>query len=276
MARTERPTRPRPPPRVRLTTILKRTSLVVFVLFMLYLATVAYSFAHVAKDLHPSGSSNQGTFGFVGSSTLRATQTLNVSNTGLYPLTLGAGVVLSTSSGIVLGQGSTPSRGIPARGSGPLTLDVSVSVAPGSPGQVLLTNSETLEFGIWVNATVGWILLVPVSVHLVQNQSWGAPFMNAVVTASVAGGEASVTLAFQNQASFSLAGLLAFQVLTPGGLSCGTGSFGVSAPSGQPFVQSAQVPTSCASWTGDSFVATLSGGVDSPFRVQLPPIPVGA
>ncbi|HUZ79762.1 MAG TPA: hypothetical protein VMV28_03990 [Thermoplasmata archaeon] len=275
MARTG-PTRSRPPRLVRLTKILKRASLVVFVLFILYLATVAYSFGNVAKDLQPSGGSNKGTFGFVGSSTIRATQTLNVSNSGLYPLTLGAGVVIYTASGIILGQGSTPSTGIPSRGSGQLGLGVSVSVAPGSPGQALLTNSETLEFGIWVNATVGWILLVPVSVHFVQNQSWGAPFMNAVVTASVAGGEASVTLAFQNHASFSLAGLLAFQVLTPGGVSCGTGSFGVSTPSGQPFGQTAQVPTPCASLTGDSFVATLSGGVGSPFSVQLPPIPVEA
>ena len=268
--------RSRPPRLVRLTKILKRVSLVVFVLFILYLATVAYSFENVAKDLHPAGGSNQRTFAFIGSSTIRATQTLNVSNSGLYPLTLGAGVVLYTTSGIILGQGSTPSTGIPSRGSGQLGLAVSVSVAPGSPGEALLTNSETLELGIWVNATVGWILPVPVSVHLVQNQSWGAPFMNAVVTASVAGGEASVTLAFQNHASFSLAGLLAFQVLTPGGVSCGAGSFGVSTPSGQPFGQTAQVPTSCASWTGDSFVATLSGGVGSPFSVVLPPIPVGA
>ncbi|MFZ0699755.1 MAG: hypothetical protein WAN74_06175 [Thermoplasmata archaeon] len=275
MARTG-PTRSRPPRLVRVTKIVKRASLVVFVLFILYLATVAYSFGSVAQGLHTNGGSNQGTAEFTGTSTITSTQLLNVSNRGLYPLNLGAGVLIYTTSGIVLGQGSAPSLGISSGGSGQLALVASVSVSPGSPGQALLTNSETLEFGIWVNATLGLVLLVPVSVHLVQNQSWGAPFMDAAVTASVAEGEASVTFAFENNASFSLAGLLAFQLLATGGASCGSGSFGVSTPSGQSFDQTAQVPTSCAGLTGDSFVATLSGGVGSPYSVQLPPIPVGA
>lgn len=266
----------RPPRLVRVTRALKRASLILFVVFILYLATIAYSFGTVAKDLHPNGGSTPATFVLVGASTILGSQSLNVSNPGLYSLALDGGVVVYTSAGSVIGHGTTPSGRIAAGASGMLAFDVLVSVAPRTPGQALLTNSATLEFGIWVNVTVGLVLVVPVSAHLVQNESWGAPFLGAVVSANVVGSHANLTLAFRNDASFSLAGSLAFQLLTPGGASCGAGAFGVSTPSGQPFDQTTEVSSSCANLTGDSFVATLGGGFGSPFSVQLPAIPVGA
>lgn len=274
MARA-RSKRPRSPRLVRVTRALKRASIVVFMVFLVYLGTVAYSFGNVAKDLHPTGSSGL-TMGFGGNSTVTASQLLNVSNSGLYPLTFEAGVVVYTISGIVLGQGSGASTGIAPGNSGQLVLGADVSVAPGAPGQALLTNSETLEFGIWVNATIGLYLVVPVSLHVVQNRSWGAPFFNAAAGASVHAGEASVSFSFQNQASFSLIGVLEFQLLTPGGSSCGSGSYPLSTPAGQSFGQVTTLPTTCSSLVGDSFVSTLSGGAGSPYRVELPPIPIGA
>lgn len=264
------PRRDRPPRLVRLARILKRVSIVVFILFILYLATVAYSFGAVAKDIGQSGGSNRGTAEFTGTSTIATSHVLNVSNPGFYSLGLGARLVISTSSGLVLGEGSTPSTDVSRGGSGQLLLTASISVAPGSPGQALLTNSETLQLGIWVNVSLGFVLVMPVSVHIVQNDSWGAPFAGGAVTANVAGGQASLTFAFQNNASFNLAGLLEFEVLTPGGASCGSGSFGMSTPSGQSFDQSTTFSTSCASLAGDQFDATLSGGSGSPYSVQLP------
>ena len=271
--RAPRPKRPRPPRLVRVTTILKRASMVVFILFVLYMATVAYSFGSSAFGIHGNGGSHNGNTGFNGTSTITTWQQLNVTNSGLYPATFGTGLVVYNASGVVFGSGSTPATTISRGDSAELIFGASLSVASGSPGQVLLTQSQTLQFGIWVNVTTGLYLLVPFMIHITQNQSWGAPFTDATATAGVVGSQTSVTFAFDNNASFSLGGTMAYQVRTPGGASCGSGSFDVNTPEGQSFTYT--VPTSCTSLTGDSFVANLSNnGGQFPYSVDLPAIPV--
>lgn len=275
MMAANRPSRVRAPRLVRVTRLLKRVSVVVFLVFIVYLLTVAYSFGAVARGIHTNGGSGSGTAEFTGTSAISTSQLLNVSNMGIYPLTLAAGVVISDASGIVLGHGSSASTQISAGGSGQLALVALLSVSPGAPGQLLLTHSETLEYGIWANATLGIYLVVPVSVHITQNDSWGAPFSDPAATAPIAGGQASVTFSFQNNASFSVAGVLEFQLLAPGGGTCGSGSFDVSTPQGQSFDQTVAVATVCTSLVGGTLLETLSGGIGSPYIVQLPPIPIG-
>ncbi|MGI0068502.1 MAG: hypothetical protein ACREB9_08905, partial [Thermoplasmata archaeon] len=145
--------------------------------------------------------------------------------------------------------------------------DLTISTAPGSPGQSLLThNAEIAEEG-WVNATFGYS--IPISVSFIDGNgtAWSAPFANYEIHANVLGNAALTTLSFTNGFSTTIGGSFTVTVFSASGTSCGTASLGAFAtPSGDSYHATSNISLN-AGCAASSAIATLINPV---YSVTLP------
>ncbi len=274
MAAPTPPRTRRPPGLYRLARALRRVSVVIVVLLLLFLATVGYSaFELVRSSPQQSGGYSAG---FDSNDTISVTGSLSVSNPGWYPL---SGFTLSlrilNASGVYLGEVSDGPVTLAAGATTSVPIALYLPVAANGAAESLLVQNQYLDLGVWGNATYAY--LFPVSVHFDQNKSWGAPFSDfsvSVGTPSVANGSTTVpvTISYSNDASFAEAGSLGMTVRSSGGTACGGATYPLNVAPQSFYYETRNVTlaTGC-SIAGGSVVAVYSGnGVN----LALPPEPL--
>lgn len=263
----------RPPPLYRVARTLRRISLLVLILLIVFTASAAYSAVLTAQSASHLGAISE-TFASNGTLVLSGTLTLN--NNGIYEVQgLALSVRISNASGVLVGAVRVGPTDLPRQSSTAYPLTVYVPVSGSGPGPSLLTEDQSLPVTVWGNATLGY--LFPVGLLFSTTRSWGAPFSNlnvSIGTPSVnaTGTSVPITLTFQNHAPLTDAGSLQFALLSPGGERCGAGGFAIEVPSGAPFSQTTQVllANGC-SLAGGSLQSSF---VAPDYTVSLPSEPI--
>ncbi|MGP8072359.1 MAG: hypothetical protein ACLPZM_04425 [Thermoplasmata archaeon] len=260
----------RPPPLYRLARALRRLSLLVLVLLILYTASVVYSAVETARSSSQlSGVS--ATFGANG--TVILSSTLRLNNNGFYPVDdLTLSVRVTNTSGVFLGDATIGPVTLSSQGSASYPLTLYVPVNATGPGPSLLTEDQTLPVRVWANATFGY--LFPLALSFADNRSWGAPFADlqfSVGAPTLLNGTESVpvTLSFSNHAPLSDSGALHFAVLSSGGTLCGSGTFTMNVPTETPYSQT--LPVSLAAGCSPAGGEVTSTFVAPAYTIVLPP-----
>jgi hypothetical protein len=263
----------RPPPLYRLARALRRLSLVVLILLIVFTATVAYSAAETARS---SSQLSNVTAAFDNNGTIVLSSTLTLSNDGFYPIQgLTLEVRVTNTTGVFLGSAAIGPSTLASQASTSYPLNLFVPVTTTGPGPSLLTQDQSLPVHIWANATVGYIF--PVGLNLADNRSWGAPFADlafSVGARSVENGSGSVlvSLSFENHAPLADTGRLQFTILSASRAVCGSGSFTINVPSQSPFSQS--LPVSLAAGCSPAGGEVTSAYVTPTYTIVLPPEPI--
>ena len=263
--------RPRtPPPLYRLSRLLRRLSLVVLLVTVVFLATVAYSAVRLVQSSPQTGGYSAS---FASNDSVAVTGALQLSNPGIYPVagfTLGLRVL--NSSGDFLGALRAGPVTLAAGATTQFPVALYLPIAAGTPAESLLVNDQYLTVGVWGNATYAY--LFPISVHFTQTKFWGAPFSGLKITAgtpTLIGGSlvVPVTVTFTNDAPFTEFGNLDVQVVQANGLVCGSGSFSLNVLPEALFDQTQNLGLSAGCSTAGGHVSAefVSGGTTIP----LPP-----
>ncbi|HXW66572.1 MAG TPA: hypothetical protein VEL82_01630 [Thermoplasmata archaeon] len=229
-----RPSSRVPPGIYRAARALRRAGVIALVLVIVYVGFVGYSAFQVVKTRPGVGTSTttlepNGTVGVTTSFTLSDPSDLPIQDFSLQFRILNA-------TGQLLLDSATPAVTVASGGSE--VVPVSIFVPLTSSGESLLVNDQYLRWDVWGNATFGY--LFPVSIGVDANRSWGAPFANLTVSLgapALMGGivQVPVTVAFSNNADFADDGALDFEVVSSTATICGSGSFAVDVPPGQPY-----------------------------------------
>jgi hypothetical protein len=256
------PTHRRPPAIYRLARALRWVSAIVFVALLVFAGTVAYSAVQVART---SPQSRGLTASFAPNGTIEIGGSFTLSNPGLYSIhdfKLAARV--ANVSGVFLGQVGIGPADIAPASTGVFPIAVYLPVSASGPTSSLLTEDQYLRVNAWANATYAY--LFPLSLHLSENRSWGAPFEGfraSIGTPSMVGGTVSVpvTVTFSNHSDFPEDGTLTVVVLSSGLVSCGGGSFPLDVPAGGFYdqTQNATLSSGCSP-AGGQLVSTYSSG----------------
>lgn len=259
-----------PPALYRLSRLLRRLSIVVLVVVIVFLGTVAYSAVRLVQSSPQTGGYAAR---FAPNSTVAITGSVALSNPGYYPV---AGFTLDlrvlNSTGVFLGALTAGPVTLAAGSTSNFPIALYLPIATGSPAESLLVTDQDLTVGLWGNTTYAY--LFPISVHFTQTKFWGAPFSDLTVSAGapmLMGGTlvVPVTLTFTNDASFTELGTLNIQVVQADGFVCGGSSFPLNVAPGDLFDQTQNVAlTSSCSTAGGHVDAEFVGGGTS---IPLPP-----
>ncbi len=269
MAALTVPTHRRPPAIYRAARALRVVSAIVLVLLILYAGTVAYSAIEVARS---SVQSHSLSASFASNGTVEIAGSFTLSNPGLYPIDkVALTALIANGEGVFLGRLAVGPNDIAPSSTGvfPFAIYLPVSV---SAAESLLTVDQTLGVNAWGNATYAY--LFPLSISLVENRSWGAPFegFRATVRTPTGGGGTllvPVLVTFSNHANSPDQGTLAFVIESSGGIVCGSGSFPINDAAGALYDQTENVAVSAGcSLTGGHLLTTYSSGGST---VPLPP-----
>ncbi len=244
--------------------------MVVLVVLVVFLLTVGYSAYELIGSSPRSGAYSAG---FSSNGTVAVTGSLSIANAGWYPL---SGFTLSlriqNASGTLLGEVTDGPFTLGAQAVTTVPIALSVPIAPNGAGASLLVADQFLLLGVWGNATYAY--LFPVSVHLDQNRSWGAPFANlqfAAGTPHTANGSTvlPVTVSFSNHASFAEVGDLALSLDAANGTRCGGSTYSLNVAPGSFYYQTQNVVLAPGcSIAGGSAVGVFSSGGGT---IVLPP-----
>ncbi|MGI0139541.1 MAG: hypothetical protein ACREBT_00055 [Thermoplasmata archaeon] len=249
---------PKSPPLLRTSNWLHRVAAIVTVVLLVYVGSIAYSAAHVSVQT-PNGG-----FGSLGGQSLGPNRVsysteINLTNGGFYSITgFSVSVVSYLAGGPVVGGYAGQSTTIGAGARMQIPLQVDVNVAPGYPGQMLLTQNATLEIEGWVNATLGYLVSASVGFTGGNGTSWHAPFADYRVGATIAGLLADATLEFTNGLDLTLAGTLTLTLVDASDAACGSGTMAVNVPGSHSFSGSTEIALS-AGCTPAFAESTLSG-----------------
>lgn len=264
------PTHREPPAIYRLARALRWLAAIILVLLILFAGSVAYSAFEVARS---SMQSHGLTVSFATNGTVEVGGSFTLSNPGLYPIQgFRLSARIANSSGVYLGELDIGPTNIPASSTGVFPIAVYLPVTSSGPTTSLLTEDQSLRVTAWGNATYAY--LFPLSVSLLENRSWGAPFegFQASVGMPTGGGGTimvPVTVTFSNHASFVDEGTLTFVVESAGMVDCGGGSFPIDAAPGALFDQTEEIGLSsgCSPAGGELLSSYSAGGAPIP----LPP-----
>lgn len=268
------PTHRRPPGIYRLARALRWTSALVFVAVLIFAGTVGYSAYEVARS---SPQSRGLTASFAPNGTIEVSGSFTLSNPGFYPiqsLELTARIV--NASGVFLGKVATVPQDIAPTSTGVFPVALYLPSSAVGAAASLLTVDQFLTVGAWANVTYAY--LFPLSVALVENRSWGAPFENlraTLGTPSGGGGTVTVpvTVTFANHANFAEVGTLSFVIESSGLVNCGGAVFPLDVPPQGLYDQteSATLSTGCSPSGGHLLITYTSGGTVIPFPPQAIP-----
>lgn len=254
----------------RLARLLRRLSLVVLIAVVLFVASVGYSAVQLVQSSAQSGGYSAD---FAGNDTVSVTGEVSLSNPGYYPVSgFALGLRIENASGALLGDLSTAPVTLAPGASTTFPVRFSLPISATGPAVSLLVTDQSLSVGLWGNATYAY--LFPVSVHFVQQKSWGAPFADLAITAGApfaanGGVEVPITISFANHADFTETGALQLMLLSAVGATCGATAFPVDVPPGALYDQTENVPlASGCSVVGGTADATFVSGTDA---VPLPP-----
>jgi hypothetical protein len=262
-----------PPGLYRLARALRRASLLVLVLIILYTASVAYSAAETAQSAgHLSGL----TPSYNANGTLSLSATLTIDNGGFYEVRgLTFAVRVANASGLFVAATQAGPSNLASQVTTTIPLNLTVPVSDSAAAASLLTVDQSLDLAIWANATFGY--LFPLGLAVSDTRSWGAPFSDlqysfGTPTVAANGTTVPVTLAFNNNSPLADVGDLEFTLLASSGTSCGAGSFVLDVPSGAPYSHTTGVTVA----NGCSLVGgSVRGSYVTPaFTLVLPPEPI--
>ena len=264
----------RPPGFYRVARILRRLSLVVLVLLMLFVATAGYSAYQFVQASPQSGGGYSAAF--AANDTVAVTGSVSLSNPGYYPVAgFSLGLRILNASGALIGQLRSDPVTIGAGATTTFPVSLSLPLATAAPVVSLLVADQTLSVGVWGNATYAY--LFPVSVHFDQEKSWGAPFANFQITAGTPSAGSNgfvvpITISFANHADFTESGTLRLALVSVGGPVCGTSSFPMDVPPGSLYDQTENVvlANGCSVAGGSAETTFVSGGE----TISLPPEPI--
>jgi hypothetical protein len=257
----------RVPPLYRLARALRSASVLALVLLILYTGSVAYSTSEITQSPPQVGSF---TVGFGANNTVILAALLSLGNPGFYPIqafSLDARVLNST--GIFLGGIQIGPDSLPGQSTVQYPITIYLPISESSPGASLLVRTQSLNIGVWGNATFGY--LFPAGVTMNNTRSWGAPFSNLAVSVGnmSSNGTVPVTLSFQNQASLSESGSIRAAIVASNGITCGSTAWTINVGEGQTFDQTASLAlASGCSPAGGSILAEY---VTPGYTVPLPP-----
>ena len=259
----------RPPRLYRVSRLLRRISLIVLVVVLLYLGSSVYSAVRLVESSAPS---EKFSTAFAENDTVEIQGSVSISNPGYYPV---SGFDLSlrvlNRTGTLLGVSRSGPTEIPAGNSTSFPVAIYVPAVAGSAAGSLLVADQPLTAIVWANASYAY--LIPISVHVVQNRSWGAPFDSlriapGSVTNSGGSAAVSVTVSFLNHAPFADQGTLAVTLDSSSSAVCGSLSLTLNVPPGGDYDQNASVPiaSGCPLPGGSILASYTSSGI----AVQLP------
>jgi len=244
---------------------------IALVLIIVFVGIVVYSAVQVVKSQPRVGAS---TAGFESNGTIGITTSFSLNNPTYFTIQqFGLQFRILNETGVLLVASGAGPVNIPAGVN--QTVPIALYVPLTEAGTSLLTENQNLSWNVWGNASYAY--LFSVSVDISTQRSWGAPFdaLNATVGTPliVNGSEAiPVTLSFSNDASFTVAGAIDFQVVPASGPNCAQGSFVLNVPSGSPFAQTDNVALrSGCDPSGGHVNAQFVG---SGFTVSLPSEPI--
>jgi len=252
----------RTPPRLyRWSRRLRRLSLLVFVVVIIFLGTVAYSAVRLVQS---SPQSSGYSAGFAANGTMVVSGSVSLSNPGFYPLDgFELNLRILNSSGTYLGALLAGPVDVSAGGATSFPFSLSLPVSTGSAAESLLVTDQYLSVGVWGNANYAY--LFPASVHFTQNKSWGAPFALLRITPGTPTSQGAsvvvpVTLSFSNDASFTEVGSLAVGLYGSNGIECGASAFSLNVPSRTLFDQTQSIALAAGcSVAGGYAQATFTG-----------------
>jgi hypothetical protein len=259
--------RPRPPPLLRTARALRRVSVVVLVVILLFVAFEVYSAAQVVRSKPGTGGFSAA---FAPNDTIAVTGSFSIGNPGALPIssfTLGLRVL--SNSSVFLGQTTAGPLTLAAGGQATFPVAIYLPVSGEGAAYSLLTENQYLHVYVWANATYGY--LFPVSLAVEDNKSWGAPFSFYQVSVGPANpnGSVPVTVSFQNNANFEEDGSIAFAIVASAGPTCGSSAFPVTVPGGQSYSETRPVAIRAGcSLAGATLDSTYESG---PTTIPLPP-----
>ncbi|MGA8303426.1 MAG: hypothetical protein WB873_07010 [Thermoplasmata archaeon] len=260
--------RPRPPGIYRAARALRRASALALVLIIVFVGIVAYSAVQVVKTRPSVGSS---TVALESNDTIGITTSFHLTNPGMFTIQQFAlhFRVLNGTEALLLDSTAGP---VDIASGSNESLPVALYIPMTAAGMSLLTQSQSLDWNVWGNASYAY--LFSVSVDISTQKAWGAPFDNLTATVGapemVNGSESvPVTIAFSDDASFADAGALEYQVVPPTGPDCAQGAFSMNVPPDSPYsnTQYAALASGCNPSGGQ----VDSEFVGSGFGVSLPP-----
>ncbi|MCI4356956.1 MAG: hypothetical protein L3K18_07440 [Thermoplasmata archaeon] len=248
-------------------------ALVWLVIILVFFATVAYS----GSQLRPGNESGPSTPPVVsGNDTVTLTGTLNVSNSGWYPLTdVTLFTIVDDANGSLLATGGSPVTTVSAGGVTTVPFTISIALDARASARSLLTQDAVLPSTTWANAT--YVGLFQVGVIVPQNVSWGAPLANLSVSTGTPVPQSNntvavpLTISFQDHAKFPVDGKVTF-VLSSGGTACTRGTLPVAVAGGQSYNQQTTTylgPGCSASGATLTLRFVGAGWALSPFPVVL-------
>jgi len=261
----------RTPPRLyRVSRLLRRISLVVLIVVLLYLASAVYSAVRLVESSAPSGKFSTA---FAENNTVVIQGSVSISNPGYYPVNgFDLSLRVLNRTGTLLGTSSDGPTQIAAGNSTSFPVAIYVPVVAGTAAGSLLVADQPLTTIVWANATYAY--LIPISVHFIENRSWGAPFDSLrVAPGTITGFDGStvapVSVSFLNHAPFPDTGTLEVMLVTASSVVCGSTTLTLDVPSGADYDQTQDVPiTSGCPLEGGSVLASYtSSGV----TLELPP-----
>lgn len=264
--------RPKPPGIYRWARALRRLSVVVLLVLVLYVGIAAYSAVQVVKTAPRVGDPS---VALESNDTIGITTSFTLTNPSLFPIQqFGLHFRILNGTGLPLFS-STVQTGTVAAGASDV-LPIGLYVPLTTAGTSLLTQDQYLQWNVWGNATYAY--LFPVSIGVETERSWGAPFDN--LTAALGAPrmnngteEIPVTLTFSNDASFADAGALDFQVVPVSGANCAEGSFAMNVPPGAPYsnTEVVSLASGCSPAGGHVNAQFVGSGYTVPFPPEAIP-----
>jgi hypothetical protein len=263
----------RPPPMYRIARALRRASIVVLVLLILFTLSVVYSTVQLTNSA-PRVSSFSAAFAPNGTVVLAGN--LTITNPGFYPIqALSVEVRVVNDTQTFLGAFGFGPITLASQGSAELPVTLYLPVSATSPGASLLVQTQYIGVSVWGNATFGYLFPALVSFH--QNRSWGAPFDHlafSVGTPTLENGtaEVPVQISFQNEASITEAGQLHVSVVASDATVCGSATWSLNVGPGAQYsqTQSVPIPVGCSPSGGHVTAEYVTPG----YTVPLPPEPI--
>jgi hypothetical protein len=262
---------PTPPGIYRAARWLRRLSVIVLVVVLVFVAFVVYSAVQVAQS-HPKVGNS--TSQLEENDTVGLMSSLTINDPTYFPIQdFQLQVRILNGTGLPLVNSTIGPTTIPSGASVNIPLALYIPIT--EQGESLLVENQNLEWNVWGNASYGYLFAV--SLGLEMNKSWGAPFDDLSVslgTPSTMGGTTTVpvTLSFTDDASFADTGTVNFAIVPASGPSCGSGSFVFNVPAGSPYsnTQPITLASGCNPSGGDITAQFVGDGID----VALPPEPI--